>query len=131
MVRKFFDDINTLLQKIGREVFDLKLKCCTEFKEDCSEERGLLLDQIKNCGDLVSLSLFDKMRGHCDLPKLAQAKNLSELVIYPVFSTDLFIMAVREVTFKKLLTLNLGILMITEEELNLLLEAVTEACPKL
>jgi len=109
----------------------LKLKCCTEFKEESSEQRGLLLDQLKTCGDLVSLSLFDKMRSHCDLQKLAQTPSLSELVIYPVFRTDLFVMALRDVTFKKLILLQVGILMITESELNMFFEAVSESCPKL
>lgn len=109
----------------------MKLKCCTEFKEESNEQRGLLLDQLKTCGSLVSLSIFDKMRGHCDLPKLAQTPSLSELVIYPVLSTDLFVMALREVTFKKLILLQVGILMITENDLNMLFEAISESCPKL
>ena len=98
----------------------MKLKCCTEFKEELSEQRGLLFDQLKTCSDLVSVSVFDKMRGHCDLQILAQTPSLSELVLYPVVCTDLFVMALREVTFKKLLLLQIGILMITENELNMM-----------
>ena len=90
-----------------------------------------MLDQLKTCGDLVSVSLFDKMRGHCDLQKLAQIPNLGELVIYPVVSTDLFIMALREVTFKKIILLQVGVLMITENELNMLFDTISESCPKL
>jgi hypothetical protein len=40
-------------------------------------------------------------------------------------------MALREVTFKKLLLLQIGILMITEKELNMMFEAISESCPKL
>ncbi len=52
-------------------------------------------------------------------------------MLYPVVCTDLFVMALREVTFKKLLLLQIGILMITENELNMMFEAISESCPKL
>ena len=65
------------------------------------------------------------------MPRLAKTPNLSELVIYPVVCTDLFVMALRDVTFKKLILLQAGILMITENELNMLFQAISESCPKL
>lgn len=80
---------------------------------------------------MVSLSLFDKMRSHLDLPLIANVKNLSELVIYPVISTEYFSIAMNDVLFKKLLLLNIALLMCTEDELSMLLGRISESCIQL
>ena len=90
-----------------------------------------MLDKLAECNDLVSVSLFDKLRGHFDLQKFTHLKSLAELVLYPIVCTDLFIVSLRDITLKKLISINLGLLMITEEEFGALLDAIGESCPNL
>jgi hypothetical protein len=71
------------------------------------------------------------MRSHLDLPLIANVKNLSELVIYPVISTEYFSIAMNDVFFKKLLLLNIALLMCTEDELSMLLGRISESCIQL